>query len=83
MTALNSDVPDECVATGESCSYERGGPDGEWQCKYCGSLPPGGWMPEIFLPFPEALADGYVYHAEVIEDVLKRAGVPFSVGKKA
>ena len=29
-------VPDECVATGQSCSYRPDGPNGESQCQYCG-----------------------------------------------
>lgn len=31
--------PDECVASGQSCSYGPHGPDGEMQCQYCGSPP--------------------------------------------
>lgn len=30
------EVPDECVATGQSCSYRPDGPNGESQCQYCG-----------------------------------------------
>lgn len=33
-------VPDECVATGESCSYVNDGPRGEMQCRYCGEPHP-------------------------------------------
>lgn len=29
-------VPDECVATGQSCEYAPDGMNGEMQCKYCG-----------------------------------------------
>jgi hypothetical protein len=29
-------VPDECVATGQSCEYAPDGRNGEMQCKYCG-----------------------------------------------
>lgn len=29
-------VPDECVASGQSCSYRPDGPNGESQCQYCG-----------------------------------------------
>ena len=31
-----SKVPDECVASGESCSYAPEGRNGEMQCRYCG-----------------------------------------------
>lgn len=31
-----STVPDECAASGESCSYRPHGPNGEMQCQYCG-----------------------------------------------
>ncbi|WP_324271116.1 hypothetical protein SOP91_00200 (plasmid) [Enterobacter hormaechei] len=30
------EVPDECVATGQSCEYAPEGMNGEMQCKYCG-----------------------------------------------
>lgn len=30
------EVPDECVATGQSCEYVPDGMNGEMQCKYCG-----------------------------------------------
>lgn len=29
-------IPDECVASGQSCEYAADGPNGEMQCKYCG-----------------------------------------------
>lgn len=29
-------IPDECAASGQSCSYSPEGPKGEMQCKYCG-----------------------------------------------
>lgn len=29
-------IPDECAASGQSCSYAPEGPKGEMQCKYCG-----------------------------------------------
>lgn len=29
-------IPDECVASGASCSYAPDGPNGEIQCRYCG-----------------------------------------------
>lgn len=29
-------IPDECAATGQSCSYRPDGPNGESQCQYCG-----------------------------------------------
>lgn len=33
----------ECAASGQSCEDEPIGPNGEMQCKYCGSAaPPGG-----------------------------------------
>lgn len=31
-----STIPDECAASGESCSYRPHGPNGEMQCQYCG-----------------------------------------------
>lgn len=31
-----SAIPDECVASGESCSYAPDGMNGEMQCRYCG-----------------------------------------------
>lgn len=31
--------PDECVATGQTCSYGPHGRNGERQCEYCGSAP--------------------------------------------
>jgi hypothetical protein len=39
---------DECVATGESCSYGPHGLHGEEQCQYCGKRkgPPPGEEPE-------------------------------------
>lgn len=39
MSLLASPVPEECVATGQSCLYGPHGPHGEHQCRYCGSTP--------------------------------------------
>jgi hypothetical protein len=36
ITSFPSAVPDECCATGQSCSYAADGPNGERQCRYCG-----------------------------------------------
>ncbi|MGG9131226.1 hypothetical protein [Enterobacter hormaechei] len=35
-TIEHPDIPDECAASGQSCSYAPEGPKGEMQCKYCG-----------------------------------------------
>jgi hypothetical protein len=34
--APRNGIPDECAATGSSCSYAPEGPKGEMQCRYCG-----------------------------------------------
>jgi hypothetical protein len=36
LKEVDVEIPDECVATGQSCEYAPDGPDGEMQCKYCG-----------------------------------------------
>lgn len=37
--AQSDSFPDECVATGLTCTYGPHGPRGEIQCKYCGATP--------------------------------------------
>lgn len=36
LKEVDVEIPDECVATGQSCEYAPDGPNGEMQCKYCG-----------------------------------------------
>jgi hypothetical protein len=57
-TKSDADALDECAASGRSCIYAGDGPNGEFQCIYCGKLEPSGYIDDVERSFDETpLAD--------------------------
>lgn len=67
---------DECVASGQSCSYRPHGPDGEMQCEYCGKpAPQDGILPIETVRYHVMVACRDNWNAIELVRVIERAVV--------
>jgi hypothetical protein len=72
-TAPADRVPDECAASGASCSYMPHGRNGEWQCQYCGK--PSPTIPADTVGVTAKVVLAPADHAAMLNDPTRTVGV--------